>query len=84
MSAPPIRWQEADARLRAALEDTLPEAIEHAPPLHAGRHRRVFRLRLPGPSATDVVVKHYRPASGARRLREALKRVAGRDPARRE
>jgi tRNA A-37 threonylcarbamoyl transferase component Bud32 len=84
MSRPPIRWQGADATLRAALDDAVPEAIEHAPPLHAGRHRCVFGLRLQLPSATEAVVKHYRPCSGKRRLREALKRVVGRDPARRE
>ena len=80
MSGASIRWQAGEEALRVALDRALPGMLETTAPLHAGRHRRLYRLRLDAPVPNDVVVKHYLPPVGRRRLREAIKRVAGRAP----
>jgi tRNA A-37 threonylcarbamoyl transferase component Bud32 len=80
-----VRWRSGDAAVRAALERWLAAgggAGAGAELLHDNARRRI--VRLAGGPAGDLVVKHFRVASGRHPWRERAKALVGRGQAERE
>jgi tRNA A-37 threonylcarbamoyl transferase component Bud32 len=80
-----VRWRSGDAAVRAALERWLAAgggAGAGAEVLHDNARRRI--VRLAGGPGGDLVVKHFRVASGRHPWRERAKALVGRGQAERE
>jgi tRNA A-37 threonylcarbamoyl transferase component Bud32 len=80
-----VRWRSGEAAVRAALERWLAAGAgpgAGAEVLHDNARRRI--VRLAGTPAGDLVVKHFRVASGRHPWRERAKALAGRGQAERE
>ena len=97
MSGGAIRWLAGDPALQSRIERLLEQGLEDATPLHSTPRRSVLRVALPpagGPDPTpstavadaprELVLKLHHRAQGRHALRERVKRLLGRAPARRE
>jgi len=89
----PLRWRWSTPGVRDAVEAWWPGddgGAAYALPIDESAHRRVLRLRAPAAAgdtragAGDLLVKHYRTATGPHPVRERLKRVLGRSACDRE
>lgn len=79
-----IEWLSGEAGLCEAIEGALSNAVEVDPPLHRGPQRVVHRVGVDPGTGRSVAVKLYGERRGLRRLRDGLKRRAGRSAADRE
>lgn len=99
MNSFPIAWLAGDSEVRVALEAELAAGgLARARPLARNRRRSVYVLELAGArptpggtpdapataSAPPVLLKVHHLATGRHRLRERIKCLLGRSPARRE
>ncbi len=76
-----VRWRHGDAATRAVV-DAWQRGDLPGTELRDNPRRRILLLAPPG--SPTLLVKHFRSASGAHRLRERLKALVGRSPAARE